>query len=109
MPQPIDPASELGRITAAERVQMTLDRAAQMAQLRGLAEATQDSARQQEQVRQADQKDTQLEEEARRRNPYLMVVKKRSDGDGGESAESYDAKQRKQHPDDGEHLLDVTL
>lgn len=109
MPQPIDPASELGRITAAERVQMTLDRAAQMAQLRGLDEATQDSARQQEQVRQADQKDTQLEEETRRRNPYLMVVKKRKDGDGGEAAESYDAKQRKQHPDDGEHLLDVTL
>ena len=49
------------------------------------------------------------QEEARRRNPYLMVVKKRRDGDGGESAESYDAKQRKQHPDDGEHLLDVTL
>ncbi len=111
MPQPIDPSSELGRISAAERVQMTMERAAQMAQLRMADDAEKDSRQLQELAQQAKQKDAQVDEELRRRNPFMGRRKKQ--GQSGqqpdESLDTYNARQRREPGDEPEHRLDVTL
>ncbi len=113
MPQPIDPSSELGRLSAAERVQQMMERNAQLAQLRSAEVGNADTQRQQEQVLQAEQKQAQVEEDLRRRNPYMKWRKKKKDGEDEsaqeESFETYNARQRTEPLGEGGHDLDVTL
>lgn len=111
MPQPIDPSSELGRLSAAERVQMTMERAAQMAQLRMADDADKDTVRLQEQAQQARQKEAQVDEQLKRRNPFMGRRRKQgqSEQQPDESLETYNARLRLERGDDQEHRLDVTL
>lgn len=112
MPQPIDPSSELGRLSAAERVQNLMDRNAQLAQLRSAEVGAADTQRHQEQVLQTEQKKAQVEDELRRRTPYIIFKKKRKTGEDSEQEESFDtynARQQREPLGEGEHGLDVTL
>ena len=77
MPQPIDPQTEIGRSTAAERIQQIADRASLAAQAR----AAQDSANTQRsaetQVPHSAPKENEVDRELRRRNPFVGRRKKR--------------------------------
>ena len=112
MPQPIDPSSELGRVAAAERVQQMMDRAVQHAQLRQVDDAADDTIRQQEQAKDAEQKRDEVDDEQRRRQPYIRIRRKKKDGEHGHEHEhdGYNARRRPEDTDDpDEHTLDVVL
>jgi len=81
MPQPIDPHTELGRATAAERIQQIADRASLAAQARIAADADGARVSAETQVRQAMQKNDQVDEELRRRTPFVGRRKKKQQGD----------------------------
>jgi hypothetical protein len=70
MPQPIDPNSELGRLTAVERIQQIADRASLTAQHRTALEAQAQLLNQETQVLQTDQKNEEIDAELRRRTPF---------------------------------------
>lgn len=108
MPQPIDPSSELGRMSAAERVQRVMEQAATAVQQRSAEIAGADAQRQQQQVLQADPKQQAVEDAMKRRTPYVALRRKRK-AQEDEAAEIYNAKQKHEHTEDGEHQLDVTL
>ncbi len=105
MPQPIDPNTELARISAAERIQQIADRASLAAQTRHAADASRQQIDTETQVAQARQKSEEVDEELRRRNPFAGR-KKRKSGKGHEE----------EHPEhaaplddaEGRHL-DVTI
>lgn len=69
MPQPIDPNTELGRITAVERIQQIADRASLTAQLRVAQEAQAQVLNQETQVLQTDPKNAEIDAELRQHNP----------------------------------------
>ncbi len=71
MPQPVDPNTEIMRITAAERIQQIADRASLAAQARHAAEAAEQRVDVESQVRQTAQKSEQVDEQLRRRNPFM--------------------------------------
>lgn len=78
MPQPIDPHTEIGRATAAERIQQIAERASLAAQARVSAEAAEARVSAESQVRQAMQKNEEVERELRRRAPF--AGRRRSQG-----------------------------
>lgn len=71
MPQPIDPQTELGRATAAERIQQIADRLSLAAQARAANEMANAQANAETQVRQAMQKNDEVDRELRRRTPFV--------------------------------------
>lgn len=79
MPQPIDPNTELARISAAERIQQIADRASLAAQTRHAAEAIQQQSDMETQVGQARQKSEEVNEELRRKNPFAGRKRRKSD------------------------------
>ena len=114
MPQPIDPHTELGRATAAERIQQIADRASLAAQARLAAEATTARLSAESQVHQAMQKNEQVDQELRRRAPFTGRRAKRRDereepGDE-RSRHFYNASEKDVMADDPErHQLDVEV
>lgn len=113
MPQPIDPLTELGRATAAERIQQIADRASLAAQARLAAGEAEARVNVETQVRQAMQKNEQVDQELRRRTPFVGRRKKREDGDApddGRTRHFYDATERDVLADDpDEHRFDVEI
>lgn len=111
MPQPIDPHSELARVSQAERVQHIAERAALNAQLRATDDMAEQNRALEQQVRQMQQKDERVDEEARRRNPFVGRRKKRNRHSGDEAAHTfYDEHERKEvAEDEGDHNLDITI
>jgi len=115
MPQPIDPSTEVLRITAAERIQQIADRTSLAAQARAADQAVANRAQSEGQVTGTQQKSEQVEKELRRRNPY-QGRRKRKDQDEAEQEQQqaarvfYTADEKKEIVDDnGEHGLDVTI
>lgn len=117
MPQPIDPQTEMGRITAAERIQQIADRASLAAQLRHTDEAQDQRVGAEQQVRQTDQKSEQVDEELRRHNPFMgrRRRRKRDEQDAQEGSHKsshtfYTAHETAEEADDPDgHDLDVTV
>lgn len=109
MPQPIDPQSELARVSQAERVQQFAERAAINAQLRASDEMAAEDLAMEQQVRQTRQKDEHVDEENRRRNPYAGRRKKRSKEEDQASHVFYDEHERPEIADDDQHNLDITI
>lgn len=116
MPQPIDPSSELARVTAAERVQQLADRASLAAQARGAANAAQQALDMETQVSRTDQKSAQVDDELRRRNPYVGRRRAKDSGEEDELEDEeapsaqYEAVERHQRAENGEeHRLDVII
>ena len=77
MPQPIDPNTELGRITAAERIQQVADRASLAAQARLTEDANTTRVNSERQVHETEQKSQEVDEELRRRTPYVGKRRKK--------------------------------
>lgn len=114
MPQPIDPMTEMGRATAAERIQQIADRASLVAQARMAADTEGARVAAESQVRQAMQKSEEVEQELRRRTPFAGRRKKRNSGgepQGDErSRHFYNASEKEVLADDPEvHRLDIEI
>ena len=110
MPQPIDPYTELGRLTAAERIQQIADRASLTAQARLAATAAEERLMQESQVHEAHQKNEAVDEELRRKNPF-MGKKKKKDTEKKRASHTFYTEDEEpdivSDPDD--HDLDVTI
>ena len=114
MPQPIDPHTELGRATAAERIQQIADRASLAAQARTAAETSALQRDVETQVQQTAAKSDEVDRELRRRNPYVGRRKKRDgEHDAREDARArhfYNASEKEVTADDPEaHDFDVEI
>jgi len=114
MPQPIDPITEIGRATAAERIQQIADRASLAAQARAAADVANARISAEQQVHEAAQKRAEVERDLRRRNPYQGKRQRRQPTD----QESQDERQRvfysaSEKPviadDDNNHHFDVEI
>lgn len=80
MPQPVDLQTELGRVSAAERIQQIADRASLASLQRTAEEVAQNRVSQESQVQQTDQPQSeQVDAEAKRRNPFAGRRKRRND------------------------------
>lgn len=114
MPQPIDPQTEIGRATAAERIQQIADRVSLAAQARASAEMASARDNAEHQVRQAMQKNNEVDRDLRRRTPFAGRRKKR-DGDAHEQEDSrtrqfYNAAEKEVVADDLDaHRLDIEI
>lgn len=114
MPQPIDPQTEMGRATAAERIQQIADRVSLAAQVRASAEMANARASAETQVHQAMQKNAEVERELRRRAPF-SGRRKRRDGGGDEPEDTrvrqfYNAAEKEVVADDDSvHRLDIEI
>ncbi len=114
MPQPIDPHTELGRISAAERIQQLADRANLAVQARISGDAAQQALMAESQVQETEQKSEQVEQELRQRNPYAGRRKKRQqqalvEADPGAHV-FYAADEKPQVFEDPEaHKLDISI
>ena len=108
MPQPIDPQSELGRVTAAERIQQIADRASLAAQSRIAAQADEERVDAETTVRQMNQKSEEVDEETRRKNPFTGRRRKKRHGTAETAADQVMHAQMEGDDPDG-HTLDVTI
>lgn len=114
MPQPIDPQTELGRATAAERIQQIADRVSLAAQARASAEMSNARVSAETQVHQTTQKNDEVNRELRRRNPFAGRRGKR-DGNDHEPEDSrarhfYNAAEKEVVADDlDSHRLDIEI
>lgn len=114
MPQPIDPHTEIGRSMAAERIQQIADRASLAAQSRLAAEVSQDRLQAESQVRQAMQKNEEVDRELKRRAPFVGRRAKRKPGEeppeDERSRHFYDASEKDVLAEDtGPHRFDVEI
>ena len=117
MPQPIDPQTEIGRATAAERIQQIADRSSLAAQARA-TEASANTLRDMEtQVQQAKARSDEVDQDLRRRNPFVGRRKKRGQGEpdsqGGQNKQArhfYNASEKDVTADDpNDHEFDVEI
>ena len=114
MPQPIDPNTEMLRMSAAERIQMIAERASLAAQARTAGEAAQALADAESQIQEMEQKSEQVDEEPRRKNPYIGRRRRRKRQGGGaapdESHTFYNAAEGAEIAEDPDsHGLDVIV
>lgn len=111
MPQPIDPLTELGRLTAAERIQQIAERASLAAQARSADSAINQSVAAESQVQSAFQKGAEVNEELRRKTPYIGRRKRKpGDAEDEQPHTFYTAEEKKNIAEDpGAHDLDVTV
>lgn len=111
MPQPIDPHTELGRLTATERMQQLADRANLAYQARLANDAAEQQLRAERQIAQTRQKSEELEQELRRRNPYHGRRRRRQQQPGDEHANVFYAanEQPQVFEDPEDHALDITV
>lgn len=70
MAQPVDPTTEISRTAAVERIQQMSTRADLAAQARLAANAARDQLSAETTVDRPDAKDTEVDRELRRRNPF---------------------------------------
>lgn len=109
MPQPIEPATEMLRVNVAERIQQIADRASLAAQMRTADDAVNDRVRIESQVQQSEAKSQEVEQELRRRNPF-MGRRRRKNDDDAEQYTFYTAKEKQQVTDElEEHNLDISV
>jgi hypothetical protein len=106
MPQPIDLQTELGRITAAERIQQISDRASLAGQQRTAAEIQEQRIQVETQVQQTHAQSGQVEEELKRRNPFAGRRRRRAHE---QDAEETPASLRGLVAEPEPHQFDVTI
>ena len=115
MPQPIDPNTELARVTATDRIQQIADRVSLAAQTRTAAAALQEQVDVESQVQQMTQKNQQVDDELKRRSPYVGKRRRKKKGGGKDSENDsthtfYNAAEHAEVADDPEeHNIDVTV
>jgi len=106
MPQPIDINTELGRLTAAERIQQVADRASLAAQQRVHSDILEQETQNETVVQQTEEgaEKQPVDAEAGGQNP--AAGRQRKQGKGSEDARSEQAPKAR---DDEEHRFDVTI
>lgn len=111
MPQPIDPNTELARMTAVERIQQATDRASIAAQSRQAMEAEERRLGTEREVMEADAKSDEVDREQKRRNPFMGRRRKRErDGNSdGKERKIYNASEMLDELDDDIHDLDLRV
>ena len=114
MPQPIDPQTEIGRATAAERIQQIADRVNIAAQARASAEIASARNSAETQVHQAMQKNAEVDRELQRRTPYVGRRKKRDgtprEAEDNRTRQFYNAAEKEVVADDLDaHRLDIEI
>jgi len=115
MPQPIDPNTEILRISAAERIQQIADRLSLASQARHASELAEKQVGAESQVLQAQQKSEQVEQELRRRNPFLgrrrhgVGAGREEAEEEGKSGEPETAETPEPPVIHEEHQLDITI
>lgn len=112
MPQPIDPNTEIMRISVAERIQQVADRASLAAQARASSETEQRTMHVESEVDETHQKNEQVDPETRRRQPF-MGRRKRRDKKVSKPAVSYTLYNAEEKPeileDPEAHGLDISI
>ncbi len=111
MPQPIDPNTEIMRMSVAERIQQIMDRTSLAGQAHHASHAADEQVGMETLVQQLDQKDPVVDDEARRRNPYRGKRQKKKDAASSDAAHVfYTASERRELADDPDaHTLDVEV
>ncbi len=111
MPQPVDLQTELGRVSAAERIQQIADRASLATLQRAAEEVAQNRVSQESQVQQATQSESeQVEGEAKRRNPFIHRRRHHGDADGDDDTENHEPDGIRGPTENGEGTqLDVSV
>lgn len=114
MPQPIDPHTEVGRATAAERIQQIADRASLAAQARVASESASGQRAAETQVQHTAPKSDEVDRDLRRRNPFVGKRRKREqDSEQGKNRRSmqfYNASEKEVLADDPQaHDFDVEI
>ncbi len=114
MPQPIDPQTELGRASAAERIQQIADRTSLAAQARVASESASGQRAAETQVQHTSPKNDEVDRELRRRNPFVGKRRKREQGSGQgknqRSMQFYNASEKEVLADDPQaHDFDVEI
>ncbi len=104
MPMPIDPNTEIMRVSIAERIQQISDRASLLGQVRQSLNEEQHRVVDETQVKEMQQKSEQVETELKRKNPFLgrrqrLKEEKKEQSQREEIIETYEDRK-----DDGSHL-----
>jgi hypothetical protein len=107
MPQPIDLQTELGRIAAVERIQQLAERVSLAARQQQVNETQEKRVAAESQVREARQKNEQVDPELRRRNPYVRV--KRAQGEPAGEEEMAGKEPEQAAPVDEVHHFDISI
>ena len=111
MPQPIDPITQLGQLTAAERIQQIAERASLAAQMRVSDSAANQLVAAETQVHGMFQKGAEVNEELRRKNPFMGRKKhKQEEEETNLQHTFYTSEEKKDIAEDpGAHGLDVMV
>lgn len=113
MPQPIDPATEINRTAAVERIQQLTGRSDLNAHARHAHALAQQQLDAESHVERPEAKNDEVDRDLKRRNPYLSRRKKRPLSDDSPSEEArtfYTADEKPAVVDDEPpHRLDITI
>lgn len=115
MPQPIDPQTEIGRATAAERIQQIADRSSLAAQARVASESANGQRAAETQVQHTAPKSDEVDRDLRRRNPFVGKRRKREQeeseqGKNRRTMQFYNASEKEVLADDPQaHDFDVEI
>jgi hypothetical protein len=97
MPQPIDFSTELGRMTAVERIQQVTDRLSLNAQQRSTNEVQEQRIASETQVQETQAQSEKVDVDLHRRNPYAGRKKKKEESPPVESASDVPVAPEEQH------------
>lgn len=111
MPQPVDLQTELARVTAAERIQQSADRASLAAQQRAASTVEQTRVNAETQVQQTVETESeQIDQDGRRKNPFVGRRRKKAKQASAEASQPARAGDLKVIPEGTEkHELDITI
>lgn len=113
MPQPIDPATEINRAAAVERLQQLTSRSDLNAHARNAHALAQQQLDAETHVERPEAKSDEVERELKRRNPYLGRRKKRPLSEESPSEEARTFYSADEKPtvveDEPPHKLDITI
>ena len=107
MPQPVDFQTELGRMSAAERIQSIADRASLAAQQRHTVEEEESRLTVETQVRETPETENpEVQADSRRKNPFAGRRRKKA-GSTSESSKEGEHNELPDNPED--HHIDVQV
>ncbi|MCC6694163.1 MAG: hypothetical protein IT365_00905 [Candidatus Hydrogenedentes bacterium] len=111
MPQPVDLQTELARVTAAERIQQSADRASLAAQQRAASTVEQTRVNAETQVQQTVEAESeQIDQDGRRKNPFVGRRRRRAKEEIAGPTPPASAGDLKVIPEGTEkHELDITI
>ncbi len=104
MPLPIDPNTEIMRVTLAERIQQISDRLSLLGQARQSLNEEQQRVIDETQVKETHQKSEQVDTELKRRNPFLGRKKKKAEEDSKEIGDEINVESPENEEEGGSHL-----